>query len=433
MTGNMPEILRDNQEPQDPQRGEVVPAEKLQRAIRKRDFEPNPLDAPKTVLGSADRSALDALRNKTREYSSGVDTLDDEELQEVPVIHPKKGIPLQVKFGAALAGALALVGGVAGYNKINSSEDSTSKEAVTTPMVVIPGQTAEPTSLTTPPAPEATLTPEIKSTPYTIVNEKTYLDGRLTLGIVDGVQIRTKGPKSIVPGIYEGEEVAANSSSGFEINPNMEGADKNVVDLINAGLLLAWSSQTNIPSNQRDLITSLDESREMQMSKWKQMQERAQNGEKFEVTLRAYKNDGFTEEDVRINIGEDYKYKIDQLVKPPVQIKWQSNAGSGFRISNENKEFRIEFYDQYAGGYGTWAEKVFLSSIIVQTIGYLPELVVDEGKIMRSDVTKPGFDFQVNVVRDILLTLAQKYDIIPDANPGTYSKDWKDSAIHPLP
>jgi len=117
----------------------------------------------------------------------------------------------------------------------------------------------------------------------------------------------------------------------------------------------------------------------------------------------------------------------------PVQIEWQSKMGSGIRISNENKIFRIEFYDQFAGGYGSWAEKVFLSSIIVQTVGYLQELVVKDGKEMRPDLNKPNIDFQSIKVRDNMLNLAQKYNIIPDAHPGTYSKDWKDSAIHPLP
>jgi hypothetical protein len=80
-----------------------------------------------------------------------------------------------------------------------------------------------------------------------------------------------------------------------------------------------------------------------------------------------------------------------------------------------------------------WSEKVFISSIIVQTVGYLPELVVEDGKKIRPDINKPNIDFQATTVRDNMLKLAQKYNSIPYAYPGTYSKDWKDSAIHPLP
>lgn len=353
---------------------------------------------------------------------------ESEEQEKNEIEDPERRRFLKFAAGGTIAAGLAAVGVRLAING-GDGEPGVSPVATLTPEIQS-SNTPNPTATHTP---EATPTPEIKSTPHNIVNEKKYLDGKLTLGIVDGLQTRTKGPKSIMPGIYEGEEVDAVASSGFEINPEWENAAKDVVDLINFGLLYAWSLQTDIPDSQKDLVTKIDESREVQMNKWDKLQERAANGEEFNVTLKVYKDDGFTNEDVTIDIGDDYAYKIDELEKPPIQIKWQSNMGSGIRISPENKEFRIEFYDQYAGGYGSWAEKTLLSSIIVQTIGYLPELVVDQGKIMRPDVFKPDFNYQVNVVRDNLLTLARKYNIIPDAHSGTYSKDWSDSAIHPLP
>jgi hypothetical protein len=295
--------------------------------------------------------------------------------------------------------------------------------------------TATPTPEPTPTAtPEPTPTPEVKSTPYNIVNKRIYLDGQLTLGIVDGLQTRTKVPKSIYPGDPEGdEEVEATASSGFEINPNMEGAARNVTDMISAGLLLAWSSQTNIPENQRNLVTTLDEGREIHMAKWAELKRRAKEGEKFEVTLRAYKNEWFVEKDVTIDIGEDYRYEINQLVKPPVQIIWHAASGSGIRLSPENKVFRIEFYSQYAGALGLWSEKIYLSSMLIDIMAYLPELVVSEGKKLRPDYNRPRLDYLTNVYRDKALTLARMYSIIPDAYPGTYGKDWKDGAIYPLP
>jgi hypothetical protein len=286
--------------------------------------------------------------------------------------------------------------------------------------------TATPTPEPTPTAtPEPTPTPEVKSTPYNIVNKKVYLDGQLTLGIVDGLQNRTKGPKSITPGVYEGEEVEATASSGFEINPNMEGAARNVTDMISAGLLLAWSSQTNIPEHQRNLVTTLDEGREIHMAKWAELKRRAKEGEKFEVTLRAYKNEWFVEKDVTIDIGEDYRYEINQLVKPPVQIIWQSNMGTGIRLSPENKIFRIEFYDQTAGALGLFSEKTFISGHVTSMIAYLPELVVSDGKKLKPDYRTPRLDYASTVVRDKVLTLARMYSII--------SEDWKDGAIYPLP
>lgn len=343
---------------------------------------------------------------------------------------PGKGNNLRnvlIAGGAILGGAATVAGTLFGIDRLRSDSDTGSTETTAAQTVEIP------TVIPPTPTPEATPTPEIKSTPYNFINQRVYLDGKLTLEITDGMPTRTTVPKSIMPGIYEGQTAEGFASSGFEINPEWPNAAKDIVDLINYGLLSAWSAQSDIPDSQKDLITNINESREVQMAKWDRLKARAAKGEHFNVTLMAYKNGGFVSEEVPINIGDDWKYKIDELEKPPIQIKWQSNMGTGIRISPENKEFRIELFDQYAGAISLFSEKTFLSGNIIQTLAYLPELVGASDKQITSDLYRPSLAYQVNTLRNNSLILATKYNIIPDAYPGTYGKDWKDSAIHPLP
>jgi hypothetical protein len=337
---------------------------------------------------------------------------------------PNRGRRRFLKFVAAgtATTAIAAAGAAIGLNmKGDGGEHGTSPISTSTPEVTPENTPTQVATVTV----EATPNPEIKSTPYNFINQRVYFDGKLTLQAEENLPYITEGPDTFYPGIESKKTVPWTPSQGLEINPAFPEAAQRVLDGIEVGLLIAWSSQKNIPESQRDLVTTDTEPREEQLRKLNLMKARSARGEVFSVTFRASRNNSIADEDIVINIGDDWKYFIDELSKPPVQIYWQSNAGAGLRISPEKKEIHFELLDQYRGGESldeSILKRLFLSNQISSLIAYLPDLVVEDG-LVKANYKKPSYDYAGTEIRRRNIEFRNKYflmsgsEIIPTLVP----------------
>jgi len=416
--------MADMIQPERPERADVPDSEVVEPThigvARHREtresFSPLDPQTPNSGLsaptGPADRTAVESLRREAERLTSQGQPIEAPSilLGEPSIPRQEGGMPLKAKVGA-VAGALAVAaGGFLGFNKIRSGDDGGER-----PGVIITDPTLKPTEPApafTPEAtqiPEVTQAPEIKSTPYNFINQKEYLDGKLTLQAEENLPTMTEGPANIYPENFgDGKTATYYPSDGLEINPNHPESAENVYQGIGVGLLVAWSSQSDIPEEQKDLITYYNEPKLEQLKKLHLLKERASNGESFNLTLKAYLNDGFSDETVSIDLGEDYIYKIDQLSKPPVQLIFQSNFGGSLRISPANKEIRIEIFSPYRGAIGEFNEPYFLTNQVSTVVAYLDKLAVNNPDF-RSNY-KRGMD--INELKNKNIAFGNRYFIV---------------------
>jgi hypothetical protein len=326
--------------------------------------------------------------------------------------------------GLATLGLLG-VGGFIANQELNGGDDSNDNKSIVnvlpdaTPTQELPTATAIPTETPLPKV-EAKL-------PYKYVNPVTA--NGVTLDVTEGMLTRTEGPDNVYSG-EQSKKVPYYSMRGMEFNTSaFPEAAKMVHDGFKYGLLEAWSVQDNIPAAQQDLVIHPGDSDEVKLQKFHNLQGRMEKGEVFDIKIKANKDDSYILEDIDMKWDKDWTYAVDEIDTPTPFITWQTDGRSGVRISPDAKQFRVELFYRYAGAQGAFSEKTFLASNVAQMLCYLPELI-KTNKI--PDLLVPNQNTQIGLRDKSFFDILTKF-FVPSATPGSYSKDWTDSVIHPIP
>lgn len=221
--------------------------------------------------------------------------------QEPAIEHIETGgIPLKVKIGAALGGLVTVLGGIVGYDRLNSSSDDGKVDVVIPPAPTQNIETPQPQTQIPTPEPTAVITPEpidsrakeealkIFERYYLPVNKESVTAyGGVSFGIAESVYNRTSCT-------VNGASKRDCPIKQLYANPEFPDSKERIQDAYERwGFYNAWVNlrENKLPS-QNNLLPKEGESEEEKQNKRNEFWDRVQSGEDFRFPITGYGESG---------------------------------------------------------------------------------------------------------------------------------------------